>query len=150
MLHSKAISLKFMACLVLFYIILGKRYGMSFENIFIITALLVITSYILGDMLILRRTNNAVAAIADFGWAFLLIWFLSSILTLQDELISMSLAAAFGSAIFEYAFHLYLVRNLAETRVENDSISHGNLRYNTENSEDLTPLKPDGRSGEGQ
>ncbi|MBX9973805.1 DUF2512 family protein [Cytobacillus firmus] len=149
MLHSKAILLKFMACLVLFYIILGKRYGMSFEIIFIITALLVITSYILGDMLILRRINNAVAVIADFGWAFLLIWFLSSILTLQDELISMSLAAALGSAIFEYAFHLYLVRNLAETRAENGSISHGNLRYNIENSEDLTPLKPDGRSGEG-
>ncbi|MDM5225654.1 YndM family protein [Cytobacillus sp. NJ13] len=148
MLHSKGILLKFMACLVLFYIILGKRFGMSFENIFIITALLVITSYILGDMLILRRTNNAVAVIADFGWAFLLIWFLSSILTLQDEPLACH-SAAFGSAIFEYAFHLYLVRNLAETRAENGSISHGNLRYNIENSNDLTPLKPDGRSSEG-
>ncbi|WP_370222532.1 YndM family protein [Cytobacillus sp.] len=150
MLHSKALSLKFMACLVLFYIILGKRYGMSFENIFIITALLVITSYILGDMLILRRTNNALASIADFGWAFVLIWFLSSILTLQNELISMSLAAAFGTAILEYAFHLYLLSNLTETKVEKGTINQGNLRYITENSEDLTPLKPNGKSGEGK
>lgn len=146
--HIKALALKFLASLVLLYIILGLFFGMSFVNVFIITAILGITAYILGDMVILPRSSNMIATAADFGLAFLLIWFLSSILTNGDNLIAMSIAAALGVALFEYLFHLYLLRNMTEASNEKGTINQGNLRYNTEVSEDLTPVRPDVRSEE--
>ncbi|MCS0789338.1 YndM family protein [Cytobacillus firmus] len=146
--HFKALALKFLASLVLLYIILGLFFGMSFVNVFIITAILGITAYILGDMVILPRSSNMVATAADFGLAFLLIWFLSSILTIGENLIAMSIAAALGVALFEYLFHLYLLRNMTEASNEKGTINQGNLRYNTEVSEDLTPVRPDVRSEE--
>ncbi|MBY0156056.1 YndM family protein [Cytobacillus pseudoceanisediminis] len=146
--HFKALALKFLASLVLLYIILGLFFGMSFVNVFIITAILGITAYILGDMVILPRSSNMIATAADFGLAFLLIWFLSSILTNGDNLIAMSIAAALGVALFEYLFHLYLLRNMTEASNEKGTINQGNLRYNTEVSEDLTPVRPDVRSEE--
>ncbi|MCM3245747.1 YndM family protein [Cytobacillus oceanisediminis] len=146
--HFKALALKFLASLVLLYIILGLFFGMSFVNVFIITAILGITAYILGDMVILPRSSNMIATAADFGLAFLLIWFLSSILTNGDNLIAMSIAAALGVALFEYLFHLYLLRNVTEASNEKGTINQGNLRYNTEVSEDLTPVRPDVRSEE--
>ncbi|EFV75782.1 hypothetical protein HMPREF1013_03842 [Bacillus sp. 2_A_57_CT2] len=146
--HFKALALKFLASLVLLYIILGIFFGMSFVNVFIITAILGITAYILGDMVILPRSSNMIATAADFGLAFLLIWFLSSILTNGDNLIAMSIAAALGVALFEYLFHLYLLRNMTEASNEKGTINQGNLRYNTEVSEELTPVRPDVRSEE--
>lgn len=146
--HFKALALKFLASVVLLYIILGLFFGMSFVNVFIITAILGITAYILGDMVILPRSSNMIATAADFGLAFLLIWFLSSILTNGDNLIAMSIAAALGVALFEYLFHLYLLRNMTEASNEKGTINQGNLRYNTEVSEDLTPVRPDVRSEE--
>ncbi|CAM3823315.1 YndM family protein [Aeromicrobium ponti] len=143
--HSKALAIKFIASLVLLFVILGLIYGMSFGNVFIITALLGIVSYILGDMLILPRSSNTVATVADFGLAFVLIWFLSSILTYGDNLF-MSLVAAAGVALFEYFFHGYLVRNMTEASTETGIVNQGNLQYNTEASEDLTPVRPDVRS----
>ncbi|AND39935.1 YndM family protein [Cytobacillus oceanisediminis] len=146
--HFKALALKFLASVVLLYIILGIFFGMSFVNVFIITAILGITAYILGDMVILPRSSNMIATAADFGLAFLLIWFLSSILINGDNLIAMSIAAALGVALFEYLFHLYLLRNMTEASNEKGTINQGNLRYNTEVSEDLTPVRPDVRSEE--
>lgn len=146
--HFKALALKFLASVVLLYIILGIFFGMSFVNVFIITAILGITAYILGDMVILPRSSNMIATAADFGLAFLLIWFLSSILTNGDNFIAMSIAAALGVALFEYLFHLYLLRNMTEASNEKGTINQGNLRYNTEVSEDLTPVRPDVRSEE--
>ncbi|RBP96300.1 uncharacterized protein DUF2512 [Cytobacillus firmus] len=146
--HSKALALKFPASFVLLYIILGVFFGMSFVNVFIITAILGITAYILGDMLILPGSSNVIATAADFGLAFLLIWFLSSILTNGYNLIAMSIAAALGVALFEYLFHLFLLRNMTEASNEKGTINQGNLRFNTEVSEDLTPVRPDVRSEE--
>lgn len=144
--HVKALAIKFIASLILLYVILGLIYGMSFGNVFIITAILGIVSYVLGDMLILPRSSNTVATVADLGLAFVLIWFLSSILTYGDNLFIMSLIAAAGVALFEYFFHGYLVRNMTEASTETGIMNQGNLRYNTEASEDLTPVRPDVRS----
>lgn len=144
--HGRALALKFIGSLVLLYIILGMMFGMSLINVLLITALLCIISYILGDMLILPRTGNTIAAAADFGLAFVLIWFLSSILTGGKNLLAMSLIAAISAALFEYFFHKYLAKIMIEASEENKSVQQVNLRYSTETSEQITPLIPeDGR-----
>ncbi|GLB61299.1 YndM family protein [Cytobacillus sp. NCCP-133] len=144
--HAAWESIKFIASLVLLFVILGLFYKMSFVNVFLISAVLGIVSYVLGDMVILPRTNNTIAAAADFGLSLILIWYLSSILTYGNNPFTMSLVTSARVALFEYFFHGYLVKNLTEDSTEKGTFNQGNLRYNTEASEELAPVKPDVRS----
>lgn len=144
--HVKALAIKFISSFILLYIILGIFNGMSFGNVFLITAVLGIASYIIGDMLILPRTNNTIATIADFGLAFMIIWLMSENLTVGDGMFAESLIASLGVSLFEYFFHRYLYNNVINTHEENRL--QGNLQYQTEASEELTPVRPDVRSND--
>lgn len=135
--HIKALTIKFISSLVLLYIVLGLLYDMSFSNVFLITLVLGLASYIIGDMFILPRSNNTVATLADFGLAFLVIWLMGESLTYGDSLLTASLIAAAGIALFEYFFHKY-VSNQINTQDENERYQAGNRQFQTEASEELT------------
>lgn len=132
--HMKAFSIKFIVSLVLLSIVLGLFYNVSFGDIFIITLLLGVISYSLGDMVLLPRTNNTIATMADFGLAFLVIWLFGDALGYGANIFIAALIAAVGVALFEFFFHKYV----AKFR-ENNLRKLGNLRYQTEASEELTP-----------
>ncbi|WP_062108047.1 YndM family protein [Bacillus niameyensis] len=135
--HVKAMTIKFVSSLVLLYVILGMFYGMSFGNVFLITLILGVASYIMGDLLLLPRTNNSIASMADFGLSFIVIWFLSAALTDGFPLLTMSLIAAIGTTIFEWFFHKYMVDNvLSEDRLT--ETRPRTLQYQTEASEELS------------
>jgi hypothetical protein len=136
--HMKALVIKFISSLVILYVVLGLLYDMSFSNVFLITLVLGVASYILGDMLILPRTNNTVATLADFGLAFLVIWLMGESLTYGDSLVTPALIAAAGMAIFEYFFHKY-VSNQVIKQEDNNRYQAGNRQFQTEASEELTP-----------
>jgi uncharacterized BrkB/YihY/UPF0761 family membrane protein len=142
--HVKALAIKFVSSLVLLSLILGLLYDMSFGNIFLITLVLGVAAYLIGDLLILPRTNNTVATIADFGLAFLIIWLMSRGLTYGDNYFSMSLIAALGVALFEYMFHKYVANNVVKDQGGQQQARP--LQYQTEASEELTPVKQDVRS----
>jgi hypothetical protein len=141
--HIKAIAIKFVSSLVLLSIILGLFFDMAFSNILLISLVLGVAAYFIGDLLILPRTNNTVATLADFGLAFLIIWLMSENLTYGDNHFSMSLIAALGVALFEYMFHKYLARNILPDRGRQQTTT---LQYQTEASEELTPVRPDVRT----
>jgi Protein of unknown function (DUF2512) len=142
--HIKAIAIKFVSSLVLLSIILGLFFDMAFSNIFLITLVLGVAAYLIGDLLILPRTNNTVATIADFGLAFLIIWLMSENLTYGDNHFSMSLIAALGVALFEYMFHKYVANNVFPDKGGQQQSRQ--LQYQTEASEELTPVRQDVRS----
>ena len=135
--HIKAFAIKFISTLVLLYVILGMFYDMSFGNVFLITLVLGAVAYIFGDMLILSKTNNTIATLADFGLAFLLIWLMGESLTFGDSLIVPALLSAAGLALFEIFFHKYLANNVFISR-EDGYYQTGTLKYQTEASEELT------------
>lgn len=145
--HIKPLAIKFISSLVLLSVILGLFFDMSFGNIFLITLVLSVVSYVIGDLFILRRTNNIIATVADLGLAFLVIRFMGDALANGDngDMFTMSLIAAIGVALFEYAFHKYVAN-----RVLNENQSRENqkttLRYQTEASEELTPKNTDFRN----
>jgi Protein of unknown function (DUF2512) len=145
--HIKPLAIKFISSLVLLSVILGLFFDMSFGNIFLITLVLGVVSYVIGDLFILRRTNNIIATLADLGLAFLVIRFMGDALAYGDDgdMFTMSLIAAIGVALFEYAFHKYVAN-----RVLNENQSRENqqtkLRYQTEASEELTPKNIDARN----
>lgn len=142
--HIKAIALKFILTLALLYVILGAIYGMTFGNVFLITLVLGIASYILGDMIVLPRTNNTIATIADFGMAFLIVWSMSAALTTGDNLFTLSLITALAVSVFEYFYHKYVTN-----RVLRDGGSGGRtnqMQYQTEASEELNPIQKNNKN----
>ncbi|OLS35146.1 YndM family protein [Bacillus sp. MRMR6] len=145
--HIKALLIKFISTLALLTIILGLFFDMAFSNIFLITLVLGIAAYLIGDMFTLPRTNNLFATLADFGLAFFIIWIMSVNLTIGDGQLLMSLFAALGVAVFEYLFHRYLANNIL-TNSNERSRQTGIIQYQTEASEELTPVRPDVRTND--
>jgi Protein of unknown function (DUF2512) len=135
--HMKNLAIKFISILAVLFIILGIFYDMSFGNVLSISVVLTLASYLIGDLLILRKTNNTMATIADFALAFLVIWLMGENLTYGDSLVMPALIAAAGIALFETFFHKYVSRQIDEAN-GNQSRST-NLRYQTEASSELTP-----------
>jgi hypothetical protein len=145
--HIWRIVIKFIACLVALGIILGMFYDFSFGDVLAITTVLGLVSYILGDLLLLRSTNNLMATAADFALAFLVVWFMGQALTFEDDLLSASLISALAVAGFEYFFHKFLVvKDVKQTN--NRSQIQPRPQFQTEASEELTPVRPDVRSPE--
>lgn len=135
--HLKAITVKFLPWLILNYIILGIGFDFSFLTIFWITLVLGIVAYVVGDLLILPRTNNTIATIADFILAYVLLYFLLD--AAAEETINLFMAAlipAVAGGIFEWFYHKYV-----ETQI--DDYDPGDRRrrydYQTEFSEEFDP-----------
>jgi len=144
--HLRSLAVKFLASLVLLYVILGLMYGMSFTNVFLISLVLGLASYVIGDLFLLPKTNNTIATLADFGLAFMIIWILGESLTYGESLLMASLISAAGIALFEYFFHKYVAGNVLEDGGR--EYRNTNYQYQTEAAEELYPVKPDVRSEE--
>ncbi|MCM3584307.1 YndM family protein [Mesobacillus maritimus] len=146
--HFTAMAIKFGASLLVLYVILGFANGMSFSNVFFTTLILSVVSYLLGDLLILPKTTNATASLADFGLSFALIWLITSNMTTASTF-WLSFIAAIGITVFEYFFHQYLQYDgIGRTKVATTSVRSTRLQYQTEAAEEFAPVKPDVRSDE--
>ncbi|WP_407271370.1 YndM family protein [Radiobacillus sp. PE A8.2] len=143
MVHMKALVFKFIASFVLLYIVLGVFYNMSFLSVLLITAALGIVTYIVGDLLILSKSNNFVALLADFGLAFLIIYFFAADLVRFTNPLTMSLLAALGITAFEFFFHSYVVASVYQAEKQN--LIQTNLRFQTETAEEIEPTQTEDR-----
>ncbi|MCY7816847.1 YndM family protein [Bacillus haynesii] len=145
--HVRALCLKFIVSLVLLYVILTLFFGVPFGEMFVLTLFLGVISYLIGDLLLLPRTNNTTATMGDFGLSLVLIW---AILAMQNNppygtLAAASIVAAIGVTVFEYFFHRYMEANvLDETKNGNrkNREKPGSLQYQSEASEELYPVTP--------
>lgn len=136
--HVKLLAVKCIASLIALYLILGVGYDMSFGNVFLTTLVLGAISYIVGDMMILPKTNNFVASIADFGLAYIVIYFMSDALTEGGNLVIASLIASIGVTVIEIFFHNYVEANLdfnEDQHVQRPS----QAKFQTETAEELYP-----------
>lgn len=142
--HIKAIIIKFVATLILLFIILGLIFGISFTNVVFISLILSVTSYLVGDIGIVSRTNNTLAIISDFALAFIIIWFLTAALTYENgtPLFIMSLFSSAAIAILEMFFHKYVSSSTFEHESEDFLPRHRNFHsssYQTETAKEITP-----------
>lgn len=98
------------AKLIVLFNILAMIYGESISNVFIVTVILTIVSYVLGDLYVLNRTNNRTATAFDFALYFVGIWILGSVLfDRQTPLILSVLYSAVAITIGEWFFHRYVM-----------------------------------------
>lgn len=136
--HVKALLIKFIASFVLLYIILGVMYTMTFGEVFLLSLVLGIVAYLIGDLFILPRTNNLVATVADFILAWPIIYWFVDGMTAADNPFTASLIAALGVGVFEVFFHRYLANQVLPDQEPNDGNRTRNLRYQTEYAEEIS------------
>ncbi|RLL43580.1 DUF2512 family protein [Oceanobacillus piezotolerans] len=110
--HAKALAIKGVMTLIVLYLVLGLSYGMSFGNVLLVTLVLGLVSYGLGDLYILPKSSNVTATLADFGMVFLIIWLLGMAVTdLSLGTISQqALISALVMAAGEFIFHIYILK----------------------------------------
>lgn len=137
--HVKALLIKFIVSFALLYIILGLMYGMAFGEVLFLSAVLGVVAYIVGDMLILPRTNNTIATIADFVLAGVIIYLFTDGMTVADNVFTVTLFATIGVSLFEIFFHRYVEQHVFP--MDRNHSANRNIQYQTEMSEELEASK---------
>ncbi|MEC0305884.1 DUF2512 family protein [Paenibacillus lautus] len=69
-----------------------------------------VASYLVGDLLILPRTHNMIATVADAGLVLVMLWMISELANWTLEF-SVILLITVLAGIFEYFFHIWLLRD---------------------------------------
>ncbi len=139
--HVRALLIKFIASFALLYLILGLMYGMDFGEVLLLSAVLGIAAYIIGDILILPRTNNVLATIADFFIAWLIIFMFVDGMAVTDNTFTATTIAALGVGVFELFFHRYLAKQILPN--DDKRPMDRQLQYQTEISEELGEQPPE-------
>ncbi|PLR96812.1 YndM family protein [Bacillus sp. T33-2] len=139
--HLTALGIKLIGHLAVLYVILGLIFDMAFINVFLITVVVAVTEYLVGDLGILPRTNNSMATLSDFGLSLAIIWFLSAVLTIDrgESLFFISLVASLGIAAFEWFFHKYVATSVTEDTGGQQNQGSRNMQFQTEASEEISP-----------
>ncbi|WP_018933012.1 YndM family protein [Gracilibacillus lacisalsi] len=138
--HVSALLIKFIASLVLLYLILGLMYGMTFGEVFLLTAVLGLAAYVIGDLLILPRTNNTLATVADFFIAWLIIFMFVDGMAVTDNIFTATTIAALAVGVFEIFFHRYLANQILPD--DEKGAMDRQLQYQTEISDELGEQPP--------
>ncbi|MGN7356724.1 DUF2512 family protein [Paenibacillus sp. SAF-054] len=69
-----------------------------------------IVSYLLGDLLILPRTNNMVATLSDAILVYAMLWIVSSFASWTLSYVDM-LIIAVVAGVFEFFYHIWLLND---------------------------------------
>ncbi|WP_338453104.1 YndM family protein [Niallia oryzisoli] len=117
-------------------------YGIFNADLFTLVMMsLVITlvSYVIGDMFILRRMGNFAASLGDFVLSFGLLWVMSFLfIDANVNRLSASLISAFSIAVIEAIFHMYVKKHIFSDSADSyiPSVTRRD-RFATEFSEEL-------------
>jgi hypothetical protein len=138
---TKTLLIKFLAIAAVSVVILGFFYNVDIFSVLLVSAAITVISYYIGDKLVLPRTHNRMATIADFGLSFLLfLLFLNTFIENPNfPIITSSLLTAAGIAVGEYFIHRMLITNNDTNHYDRIEKSPKQLReaYSTELSEEL-------------
>jgi hypothetical protein len=117
-----ALIIKFIMVTIVLEIVLNLMTNLTFWNTVVVSAAVTIIAYSIGDLLILRATNNIIATIADVGLAFVVIYMFNLIsYTVQIPFIS-ALVSAAALGVGEWFFHKHFADSLFPGRTEQREI----------------------------
>lgn len=124
--HVYAILAKFVIITLVLYLVLGVVYGISFSTVLLMSFILTVVSYIVGDLLILpmaaksttnTMTGNLIATIMDFGIALLFVWLFGLYyVSPYVPWLTAALISAVVIALGEMLFHSYLKDKILEDK----------------------------------
>lgn len=107
--HVKPVLVKFFIYSILITLVL-LFYGYSIPSLLLLSAILAVVTYFLGDMLILPLKGNWIATVVDVVTVFLvvLIWTVPSY-GLYFSVIGGALFVAFIVGVCEWFIHIYII-----------------------------------------
>jgi hypothetical protein len=103
--HVSAILIKYVMVTVVLSIILLYATNLTFSNILMISAVITVAAYLIGDLGILPATNNTFATIADAGLSLVVLLLFNWVYPWADISFFDALLAAVGLAVGEWVFH---------------------------------------------
>jgi Kef-type K+ transport system membrane component KefB len=133
--HLKALIIKFVMSAVVLGIVLTGIYNYDFSDSMLISLVLTVVAYALGDLLVYRnaaddsdyKKRNIIATISDLILTFLVIWIMgASLFGNTSTIIKGSIVSAIVIAIGEWFFHKYLDKHVLKT----DNYRHTDTTYN--------------------
>lgn len=139
--HVKAFLFKFVATITVLFIILTLIYSVPFRYVFYIALLLSVLSYVVGDLFILRKTNNATATFADFLVTFSVISFMTSNIShpvselFANHIFGLTFMSTIMITVFEYFFHKFMYFAV----FDEGEATFSPLQYQTEVAEEIAP-----------
>ena len=124
--HLKALVVKFLMIAVVLLIILTGIFDVEFGDTLMISFVLTLVAYVLGDLMIFRKSGdrdnhnrtdhkkrNTIATISDIVVSFLVIWLMGEALFADTEnLMTAAILSALVIGGGEWFFHKYLDRNV--------------------------------------
>ncbi|KZL91780.1 DUF2512 family protein [Clostridium magnum] len=116
--HITALLIKFVMTAIVLEIVLYMLTELRFTSILYIAAAVTILAYIIGDLLILRATNNTVATIADVGLALATIYMFNFLWNATTISFTNALICAVVIGVGELFFHKYVSNNVLEKSKE--------------------------------
>lgn len=120
--YAKVLGIKFVAISITVLSIYGIFNHVTLSTLMMISLLTTIISFLIGDLVILRKFGNLVASIADFFLAFGTLWVLSTLIVGGGmpmvggavPILTTSLLSAFFIACVEPFVHEYMLNNFSE------------------------------------
>lgn len=107
--HLGSIALKFVMISLIFYLVLGLGYRFNFSSIVLMSLIITLLSYLVGDLFILPFAGNTIAAVADGALAVLGVWILSRFYGLSIPWAAPVIIAIALFAFSEWFFHRYVI-----------------------------------------
>src|SRR5689334_13724462 len=133
--HVKALLIKSVMSSVVVCIVLTGIYNYNLSDSILISLVLTVVAYALGDLLVYRnaaddsdyKKRNTVATISDFILSFLVIWTMGAFLFGNTStIIQGSIISAIVIALGEWFFHKYLDKSIFNT----NNYGHIDTTYN--------------------
>ena len=130
--HLKAVLIKFVMLTAVLWIVLTVAFEVSFLNTLLVSAVLTVAAYVLGDLLIFRKSGdnqehqkrNLIATFSDMVMAFAVIWLMGEALFSNDtNILSASLISAILIAGGEWYFHKYIDKNVFYVKESGESVT---------------------------
>ncbi|WP_366249668.1 YndM family protein [Terribacillus aidingensis] len=125
--HVKALVIKFIMILAVLWIVFTLMFDTEFSDTLLMSVVLTIAAYVIGDLLILSRAGdrskpdgdftkrNAIATVSDAILTFIVLWLLGeALLNPDDNVVMASLISAVVIGIGEWFFHRYVNNNVIE------------------------------------
>lgn len=128
--HLKALVIKFVMSAVVLGIVLTGIYNYDFIDSMLISVILTVAAYALGDLLVYRnaaddsdyKKRNIIATISDLILSFLVIWIMgASLFGNNSTIIQGSIVSAIVITIGEWFFHKYLDKYVLNTDYYRDT-----------------------------
>lgn len=116
--HLTALTIKFVLAAVVTDIILGMYSDLSIRQILLVSLAITAITYPIGDLLILYLFNNTVAAVADAGLCWMILYLSNYMWPDRDVPLLTALAAAAVIGIGEVFLHMYVENNILRRGTE--------------------------------